>query len=250
MNSRFHLLGAGGAVLAAALVSGTADAAGPSDYVYVPAVTYGEHEIDFKAGTVKHADNQRESAASLGYGYGVTDYWFSEIYAKYKHAPENTAGFDAFEWENKFQLTQPGQYPVDVGLITEIERPKDRAEGYEVKFGPLFQTEFGKTQLNLNLLFQRNYRAAQSNAMKFGYQWQVKYSWHPALDFGAQGFGDAGELRHFAPRPEQSHIAGPAIFGKFALGNRHAIRYNAAYLVDLGDKLHNKTFRTQVEYEF
>ncbi|GAC1407942.1 MAG: hypothetical protein NVSMB6_06320 [Burkholderiaceae bacterium] len=250
MNSRYQIIGAAGTVLAAALLSGVAWAAGPSDYVYVPSVTYGEHEIDFKAGTVKRSSEGRESAASLGYGYGVTDYWFSEVYAKYKHAPEGTAGFDAFEWENKFQLTQAGQYPVDIGFITEIERPKDRSEGYEVKFGPLFQTEFGKTQLNVNLLFQRNYRAAKNNSMKFGYQWQIKYRWRPELDFGAQGFGDAGELRHFAPRPEQSHVAGPAVFGKFALGNRHAIRYNAAYLIDLGDTPHNNTLRMQVEYEF
>lgn len=249
MSNRFQTFCIASAFFSGLLVVSQANA-GPADYVYVPSVTSGEHEIDFKAGTVRRSGEGRETVASLGYGYGVNDYWFTELYAIYKHAPDAAAGFDAFEWENKFQLTQPGQYPFDFGFITEIERPKDRREGYEVKFGPLLQTEFGKTQLNLNILFQRNYRAAESNSMRVGYQWQVKYRWKPELDFGAQGFGDAGELRHFAPRREQSHIAGPAVFGKFSLGNRHAIKYNAAYLVDLGDNPHSKTLRTQVEYEF
>lgn len=243
--------GAAGAVMMAALSMSHATA-GPADYVYTPAVEYGEREIDFKAGTITPSGDPRESAASLGFGYGATEYWFTELYVKYKRENSNSNGtaFDAFEWENKLQLTEPGQYLVDIGFITEIERPQDRTEGYEVKFGPLFQKEFGKTQLNLNLLFERNYRAAESNPMRLGYQWQAKYRWKQELEFGAQGFGDVGKWNHFAPRAEQSHLLGPAVFGKIAVGEHHAIRYNAAYLVDSGDAKHSKTLRTQVEYEF
>lgn len=241
-------IGASSVVMAAALFNHDS-VAGPADYVYTPAVTYGEREIDFKSGTVKRPGEGRESAASLGFGYGVTDYWFTEIYGKYKREGE-TGGFDALEWENKFQLTQPGQYLIDVGFITEIERPRDRSEGYEVKFGPLLQTEFGKTQLNLNILFERNYRAVEANPLRLGYQYQAKYRWKPELELGVQGFGDVGQWNRFAPRSEQSHRVGPAIFGKFALGGRHAIRYNAAYLVDVSDTKRGNTLRAQVEYEF
>jgi hypothetical protein len=249
MKTSIKILGAASVALAAALFTQNC-LAGPSDYVYTPAVTLGEREIDFKFGTVKKTDEARESAASLGFGYGVTDYWFTEVYGKYKRQNGNGTAFDAFEWENKFQLTQPGQYAIDVGFITEIERPQDRSEGYEVKFGPLFQTEFGKTQLNLNILFQRNYRADASNAMKLGYQWQAKYRWKPTLELGVQGFGDVGNWNRITPRSDQSHLVGPAVFGKFPLGGRHAIQYNASYLVDVSDTKHSNTVRAQVEYEF
>lgn len=249
MKSTIKTIGAASVVLAAVLNAAFA-IAGPEDYVYTPAVTYGEREIDFKSGAVKKSGEDRESAASIGYGYGATDYWFTELYLKYKRAAGNGTALDAFEWENKFQLTQPGQYPVDIGFITEIERPQDRSEGYEFKFGPLFQTEFGKTQLNANILFERNYRAAQSNPMKLGYQWQAKYRLMPVFEFGAQGFGELGSWNRLAPRSQQSHLVGPAVFGKFALGGRQAIRYNAAYLIDASDATHSKTFRLQAEYEF
>jgi hypothetical protein len=250
MNSIKQLLGAASAVVTLALTIHNAYAGSPADYVYVPSVTYGEREIDFKFGARKTSDQARESAASLGFGYGVSNYWFTEVYTKYKRENGNGTAFDAFEWENKFQLTPTGQYAVDVGFITEIERPQDRSEGYEVRFGPLFQTEFDKTQLNLNLLFQRNYRADESVPMAFGYQWQAKYRWKPELEFGAQGFGELGPLRRFSPRNEQSHLLGPAVFGKFSVGPRQAIKYNAAVLVDANDAKHSTTFRTQVEYEF
>jgi hypothetical protein len=249
MNSMIKKIGAASVVLSAALTMHPA-VAGPADYVYTPSVTAGEREIDFKLGSIDKSSEGRESASSLGFGYGATDHWFTEIYGKYKRESDKGTAFDAFEWENKFQLTETGQYPVDFGFITEIERPRNRDEGYEVRFGPLMQTEFGKTQLNLNVLFERNYRAAEANAMRLGYQWQVKYRLMPVFEFGAQGFGEVGKWDNFAPRKEQSHRFGPAVFGKIDLGNRHAITYNAAYLIDASDDKHSNTFRTQIEYEF
>ena len=33
--------------------------------------------------------------------------------------PGESHGFDAWEWENKFQLIETGKYPVDIGLLLE-----------------------------------------------------------------------------------------------------------------------------------
>jgi len=228
-----------------------AAAFGPSDYVYVPNVTYGEHEIDFKSGAWKQKSGEASlSATSIGYGYGVTQRWFTEFYGKYEHPAGETAHFDAFEWENKIQLTETGEYPIDTGLIIELERPKDRSEGYEARFGPLFQTEFGKVQLNGNVLFERHYRADAALPLQLGYQWQVKYRWQTQLELGFQGFGELGQWNHWAPAEERAHRIGPAIFGRLALGNRQAIRYNAAWLVGASSSAPSHNLRLQVEYEF
>ena len=64
------------------LLPATVALAGPADYVYTPNVEYGEREIDFKIGTAKSSGQDRDSAASLGFGYGVTERWFTEFYAK------------------------------------------------------------------------------------------------------------------------------------------------------------------------
>jgi hypothetical protein len=37
---------------------------------------------------------------------------------------------------------------VDVGFLLQIERPKDRGEGYEYKWSPLLQLEFGLWRAN------------------------------------------------------------------------------------------------------
>lgn len=234
----------------AAVLPLSAIAVGPANYVFLPGVEYGEREIDFKFGSQKKTGEDRLSASSLGFGYGVTQHWFTEIYQKYERTGGEGTHVDAWEWENKFQLTEPGEYPVDSGFIIEVERPKDGAEGYEARFGPLFQTDIGKLQLNGNLLFERHYRADTQERTEFGYQWQVKYRWQQQFEFGLQGFGELGKWDQWDPADQRSHRMGPAIFGKLPLGNRQAIRYNAAWLLGASTNAPRQTFRMQVEYEF
>lgn len=237
-------------LVAGALLCPLPGFAGPADYVYTPAVEYGEKEVDFKAGTAKKGGEPRESAYSLGFGWGATEWWFTEAYLKYKRADGEDTRYDAIEWENKFQLTETGKYPVDVGFLVEIERPRDRAEGWEVKWGPLLQTEFGKIQLNGNILFERAYRASEPTETELLYQWQVKYRWRPQFEFGVQGFGELGKWNDWAPHRDQVHLAGPAVFGKLPLGNHQAIKYNAAWLFGLNRGSPDHGIRFQAEYEF
>jgi hypothetical protein len=236
--------------ISAALYIGNA-AAGPADYVHMPTVEQGEKEIDFKFGTAKQQDGTRNTVASLGFGYGATEYWFTEVYLKRER--EGSEGLTLAEWENKFQLTETGKYAVDVGLITEIEAPlSNRKEPWELKIGPLFQTEFGKLQLNGNVLFERKFGGDGDDRQitEMGYQLQVKYRLKQEFEFGAQSFGEMGKWDHWDNSSDQNHRFGPAVFGKLALGNKQAIKYNAAWLFGISDAAPNNTFRMQVEYEF
>lgn len=241
-----------GATAALALLTCLPALAGPADYVFTPTVEEGEREIDFKAGAARLRDDAgSESASSLGLGWGATNWWFTEFYAKWHREPGEAHGFDAWEWENKFQLTETGRWPVDLGLILEIERPKERSEGYEFRWGPLLQAEFGPSvQANFNLLLEKHVRTTEPSATELGYQWQLKYRWRPALEWGAQGFGEVGPWRDWAPSSEQAHIAGPALFGRVRVGERQFVRYNAALLFGLNDAAPRHTVRLQAEYEF
>jgi len=235
--------------LGIALFSGSVHA-GPADYVYVPTVDHGEKEIDFKFGAAKQPSGETAQVASLGVGYGVTDWWFTEVYVKTEHESPDPR-LNILELENKFQLTETGKYPLEVGLITEFEFPLNQdGAPIEFKFGPLFQTEFDKVQLNGNLLFETRFGNGNPTETAFQYQWQVKYRWHKEFEFGLQGFGETGDWNDWSPSDQQEHKLGPAIFGKLPVGDRAAIRYNAAWLIGMTDATPNNTFRMQVEYEF
>jgi len=223
--------------------------AGPADYVYTPMVEFGEREIDMKYGSSSLPDGIQSEATGVGYGLGVTEYWFTEVAFKYK----SKGGKDVSqaEWENKFQLTEMGEYAVDVGLITEVEIPLSANESWEAKVGGLFQTEFQKLQLNGNVLFKRKFGlAGQSYNTNLLYQLQAKYRLQSALEFGVQGFGEMGKWNDWSKQSNLNHFFGPAFFGKLNLDNRRAVKYNAAWLFAASRNAPGNTFRVQIEYEF
>ena len=242
------------ALAALACLSLTAAApalAGPAEYVFPATVEEGEKEIEFKAGTRKLRDGSRESEYVLGFGAGVNRWWFTELSAKWHKEPGERHGFDAWEWENRFQLTETGRYPVDIGFLLEIERPRERSEGYEVRWGPLLQADLGtRVTANLNLLVEKHYRAENAERAELGYQWQLRYRWRPEFEFGAQGFGEFGPWDHWLASSEQSHRWGPAVFGRLKVGQAHTLKWNAGVLFGLTDGSPRNQLRLQAEYEF
>ncbi len=240
-------------ILAVLLLSAGVAHAGTADYVYMPTVEEGEREIDFKYGTGTPPGGDRQTVGSLGFGYGATDYWFTELYLK-REIEGNASDVTLAEWENKFQLLETGKYPLELGVITEIEAPVSESGPVELKVGPLLQTEYGKFQFNANFLFERKFSTDNSGtqyATEFAYQWQVKYRMQQEFEFGAQGFGKQGEWDSWVgSKAEEGHSVGPAVFGKLNMGGRNVIKYNAAWLTGTGESIPEHTVRMQVEYEF
>ncbi len=238
--------------LAAGLLALCARAAlaGPADYVHTPTVEYGEREIELKAGRASFGDGSHEQAAKLALGLGATPWWFTELYVGFEGGSGTSTKYESVEWENIFQLTERGKYPFEAGVLLEIERPRDHAEGWELRYGPLLQTELGRVQLNGNLLFESHPRAETPGATELDYEWQVKYRWQPAFEFGMQGFGELGPWDNWDPAAEQSRKLGPAVFGRVPLAGRQALRYDAAYLVGTSAGAPDRTLRLRLEYEF
>ena len=192
-------------------------------------------------------------AGSLGFGYGATPWWFTEAYVKYEKEGSSKTKYDAFEWENKFQITETNKYFADVGFFVELEIPKERhEEGYEIAFGPLFQFDTGPLRWNLNPVFEKVVHShdGESHATELLYQAQVAYRL-PAVDIGIQAFGEMGKWNDWAAHDEQEHRIGPAVFGKVKMGEgRQAIKWNAAVLFGATRATPHTTFRVQAEYEF
>jgi hypothetical protein len=225
-------------------------AAEPSDYVLLPSVVYGERAIDLKAGSFS-GPGPRNSAGSVAFEYSPTNYWVTELYAAFARSGGMGTKFDAIEWENRFQFTEPGEYAIDWGGVIEIEKPHEAGSGWNLTLGPLIQGELAdRFQWNFNPLLSRNLGGPTGAATLMGYQAQLKFRYRQSFEFGVQGFGDLGPWYHWSSLEQQTHRMGPAIFGKIPLGGRRIVYYNAGWLFGLVRGAPSDTVRAQIEIEF
>ncbi len=237
-------------LLLCALISPRASA-GPADSVYSPIVHWREWELELQGGVQDWSHPATgERASKLALAYGLTPWWRTEFVAEYSQVPAAPARLEAFEWENVFQLTQHGRYWMDMGIFAELGHNRlQRSNDFQL--GPMFQKEWGRSQVNLNLLAARQLSRirdpGERRPTEFKYVAQWKYRVSPALQPGVQVFGSLGKFGHL--HSDQLR-AGPALMGMASLGDGHKLTYDAAILTGLTRNTPNTTVRFRIEYEF
>jgi hypothetical protein len=223
--------------------------ADPGYYVVTVYDNDGVRTLDFRYWTVKFPGRPEVIWPEAGFGYGVSTRWYTELYASFIGSSQTATKLSTWNWQNDVLLTQ-GEIPVDVALHANLTRYANSEDGYALEFGPVLQTDVDRTQLNANVFFERGHGGTESAPTQMKYQWQVRYRWKPLLNIGAQGFGELGRWDHWAPRDQQSHRAGPAMFGTLPLGDRESLLYQAAYLMGSIYGRQGNMFSMRVQYAF
>jgi hypothetical protein len=227
-------------VLAAALAAPRAEA-GIADKVYRPVVEYGETEIELRGGYVKDERSGVNTAQAyvLDFGQGVTTWWFTEAVLEIEKEPGSSLEAEELEWENIFQLTETGEYFVDLGFFAEAKLPLEVEYPYGLEIGPMFQKETGPLVHNLNLLAEWAFGNGFKTESELGYSLQSRWYSNTAVEGGIQGFGE-----------EDAHLLGPALFGGGKLAERSKYKWDIALLAGLTDEAEDWRLRWELELEF
>jgi hypothetical protein len=220
----------------------------PGYYVVTVYDDPGVKTIDFRYWTVKPSGSSAITWPEVGFGWNINGRWYSEILASYVGAAEFSMRLDSVEWQNDVLLTQ-GQYPFDLALHTLLTAPQNPSSGYSFEFGPVFQTEVDRLQINANVFFDRGLGSLAQEPTQLSYQWQLRYRWLRQLNVGAQGFGELGPWDHWAAHDEQSHRAGPAVFGTATAGPG-AFSWQAAYVIGKTFGIRANMFTARVKFDF
>ena len=229
------------AMLAAGSMPVQSAHAGGPDTVYSPRVEQGEWELEYKGrywyGLDRDNESHRETQSKFALGYGPTSYWWTELYAEYEHTPASGGGWSAFEWENRFQLTEPGQYWLDVGALVELERTHPGA-GKEARVGLLTEKEIDATTLTVNWLVGREFGDEASSRWEQDYRAQWAWRWRPEVQPLLQWQGD-----------EHSGYAGPGVAGKTRIATQR-VGYHLTWLRRISGDVPRNALRVQLEFEF
>ncbi|MDB5849083.1 MAG: hypothetical protein JWP29_2835 [Rhodoferax sp.] len=232
---------------AAALFADTA-AADPGYYVVTIYNDPGLRTVDFRYWNVSRHNRPTTTWPEVGFGWNVNGDWYTEVFVSYIGSSRLPTELSTVNWQNDLLLTH-GQYPFDLAIHTQLAVGDSHAEGRTFEFGPALQTDFGRTQVNANVFFERGLGALASEPTQLKYQWQLRHRWRPGLHFGAQGFGELGPWDHWSPRDDQSHRAGPALFGSVPAGPG-TIGWQAAYLTGSTYGRHGHMLSLRVKYDY
>jgi hypothetical protein len=220
----------------------------PGYYVVTVYDDEGLRTLDFRYWSVQaNEGNTTVLWPEVGVGWNVNGRWYTELLASWITSSKFATRLETLNWQNDVLLTQ-GQYPFDLAVHTQVIRPQHPASGWALEVGPVFQTDIDRTQLVFNVFFQRGFESL-SGPTELSYQWQVRHRWNRWLHFGAQGFGELGTWNDWLPKDQQSHRAGPALFGAVPAGPGK-LQWQAAYLFGKTYARRGEMFTARMKYDF
>jgi len=223
-----------------------------SHKIYSPHVEQGEAEVEVRGHTTFDSDDAKDSKEKIKveFGYGFTEYWFSALGGEIEEDANGDLEYEATYWENIFQLTEQGQYWVDVGLYLEYEVAHEDGNNDKIEGKLLLEKNVGKYVNTANLIFVREVGSGASNATEFEYAWRTKYLYSKKLEPGIEIYGSMGEVGHALPSDQQDHRIGPVISGVLAGDSQGKWVYELGYLFGVSDAAPDGTLKFVVEYEF
>ena len=177
--------------------------------------------------------------------YGLTDHWDVALYHVFEHGgpegdPAATAfHFDSFRLETRYRLAEKGEWPIDVMLYLEGERPSDLHAPFELEEKLILEKDFGKIGLVLNLVGEQKLLRAD-----LGRKWEV--------DLGAR-YEVAPALRVAAEVWNMQTVVGPVIDSRWFAGPSLSVATSRVWLqlgagLGLGDNETRMQFRSVIGF--
>jgi high-affinity iron transporter len=233
----------------AALMLALSTQANATKTVTSPYVERGEKEIEYKFGYDFDDDDDKDGAwkEKLAFGYGVNDFWATEIEVEAAHSGKDGADTElaVIAWENKFQLTGKGEYWVDVGLKAEYKYNTGGGnDSAKVKF--LFAKDTGDFSHKLNLNLSRSFTSDSPDGLKTDMAWGTKYRYDRNFNPGIELYNEFGSFTDGDSSNEQKRRIGPAFYGQIT----DRVGYEIGYLFGLTDATPDGTLKVVLEYEW
>jgi len=231
-------------IAALALVA-TSASAGPTEEVLGARLGDGPPALEARMGIERDRHGRSRWGAELGVAARPRRGWASELSAEFGRDGVGRLRVTALEWENRIALTAPVG-PWHAAWLLAVEHAFDDDErGWALHTGPLLEWRDATVGARWNLLFERRLgEPAASTGL--AYRWELRDRRPRTVAWGLQGDGELGRWNDWAPRAQQAHRIGPALFAQAPAD----ISVGAALLAGLGGAAPRLTARVQVELPF
>ena len=216
-----------------------------------------EHEWEFEQQGIytthdSNADNRNAQDLETEIGYSPTNWWRTEFEGEFARDPgpdQENLHYDSFNWENTFQLAEPGEYWLDPGFFYEMDFGRGSGPN-DIIAGPVIAKQIGETLTTMNFFLHHEFGNSANPHLGFAYSDQTKYLWKLWMQPGFEVYGDTDGQDSFR---NQQLAAGPGLFGTLPTswtGAGRELKYEIAYLFGATPASPTQAIRWKLEYEF
>lgn len=228
-----------------------------------PDVERGGFELEVLGGTslAGVASGDERAAFEIGLSFGVTDFWKTGLAVEIADPEGGRLEYEATEWENMFLLFgghggdhehghEGGAHFGALGFYVKLEIPN--AGGIDdgaIVAGPALEARLGAVETVFNLFAEFPFEGSEDPGLVYAAQTSVPVAEGLALGAEVHG-GWEGAFGNDVPLSDNTHIAGPALYGEIAAGRGRVIEPRLALLFGLTDESPDAVASLNLELKF
>ncbi len=207
------------------------------DKVYHPYVLPNEREFEWRLMS-RQTDDNSLIGQRIAYGQSISETVMVEGYLIGEKTETDDFGLQAYEVEVRWMMTEQGELWADWGMLFEVEK-KHNANDWEVTTGIIFEKEFGKASLTMNLFGIYEWGENLQEEFETEFRLKYRYRWLPQIQPAIEIYTGEG---YFG--------IGPAFMGIQRFDGQKQLKWEAGFISELSNSGKDHSLRVAFEYEF
>lgn len=156
---------------------------------------------------------------------------------------------DSLEFENKFQLYQPGTMWLDTGILLSYAHALHEGDPDALEAKLLLQKNIGRYKSLMNIGLEQGIGHDNHGGPDVSLLWNNRYRYNQYFEPGIEIQSDFGQTNQHEKFGDQEHFIGPSVYGElFDTPKYGEIRYQAAYLFGVTSASPTSAARLTLEY--
>lgn len=207
------------------------------DKVYHPYVLPNEREFEWRL-ISRQTDEGSLLGQRIAYGQAVSDTVMIEGYLIGEKTAIEDFSLQAYEIEVRWMVTEQGELWADWGVLFEVEK-QHNSNDWEVTTGILFEKEFGRTSLTMNLFGISEWGENLEQEFSSEFRLKYRYRWLPQVQPAIEIYtGDD----YFG--------IGPAFMGIQRINGQEQLKWEVGFITEISEVAKDHSLRVVLEYEF
>lgn len=207
------------------------------DKVYHPYVLPNEREFEWRLMS-RQTDSNTLIGQRIAYGQSLSETVMVEGYLIGEKTKTEDFGLQAYEIEVRWMMTEQGEFWADWGMLFEVEKQHKRND-WEVTTGIIFEKEFGRTSLTMNLFGIYEWGETIQDEIEVEFRLKYRYRWMPQIQPAIEIY--TGE----------DYIGlGPAFMGIQRFDGQKQLKWEAGFITEISNSGKDHSLRVALEYEF
>jgi hypothetical protein len=219
-----------------------------------PEVEKGQQKFEAihvgQAGFASGSSGNMRNLQSLGYSYGLTDFWQLKGGVAGDRLDDRDWRVTSLFVESTFELIDIGKGGLGLAWFTAVSAAASDDATNAVTFGPIVKFARGRYSLTLNPFLDKSFGQNHESGIALAYGWQANAGIGNGVTLSLAGFGRIDAIGSAPSVSEQEHKVGPLVGYEFEVSDKRTMALELGVFFGLTEATADTAVKGKLSYTF